>query len=154
MPRVTQREQYKRHLLLQTIWSDPSKQACLTTLSGNEQRKLHTFYQPSEELTPKQFRNHLHAIQRDHPQLRHVSGKLYRRVELAFAQHARQLQAGQKEQARGRTGNKVPVRRGGRVVVYGVVRPKPDLNKLLKAMIEMTREEQDKGDKSNSRTGQ
>lgn len=147
MPRIRQLEQYKRHLFLRTVWIDPNKQAYLAALSAAEQWKLHAFYRPSEELTFAQFRDHLQVIQRDHPQLRHVSGKLYRRVELAYTPHPRQLQAEQKKQDRARTRNKVPARRGGRIVVYGIVRPKPDLNKLLKAMIEMARDERDKDDR-------
>ncbi|WP_182263996.1 hypothetical protein [Paenarthrobacter ureafaciens] len=121
----------------------------MAVLSATEQWKIHTFYRPSEELTLKQFRNHLHIIQRDHPQLRHVSGKLYRRIEHAVAQHT-QRQTKQQASAEGRKQNKVPARRGGPVVVYGVVRPKPDLNKLLKALVEMAREEQDEDNKSRS----
>lgn len=143
MPRVTQREQYKRHLFLLSVWSDPSKQACLAVLSTKEQWKLHSFYQPSEDLTLRQFSDHLHAIQQDHPQLRHVSGKLYRRVELALTWHEQR----QAESAKSQTHHKASVRRGGQVVVYGVVRPKPDLNKLLKALIQMAREEQNKDEK-------
>ena len=142
MPRVTQCEQYKRHLFLRTVWSDPSKQAYLAVLSTKEQWKLHAFYQPSEELTLKQFRDHLRTIQQGHSQLRHITGKLYRRVERAVAHHG-QRPARQKRQAR----NRVSARRSGTIVAYGVVRPKPDLNKLLKALIQMAREKQDEDEK-------
>lgn len=141
MPRITQHEQYKRHLFLRAIWTDSSKQACLAVLSAKEQWKLHTFYRPSEELTLKQFRNHLRSTQRDHPRLCHISGKLYWRIEHTVTRHV-QRQAKQKTPAQGRTRNKISARRGGPIVVYGVVRPKPDLNKLLKALIQMAREEQ------------
>ena len=142
MPRVTQREQYKRHLFLRTIWTDPNQQACLTVLSPKEQRTLHAFYRPSETLTPRLFRDHLRAVQQGHSHLRHITGKLYRRVERAVAHH-RQRPARQKRQAR----NRVSARRSGMIVAYGVVRPKPDLNKLLKALIQMAREKQDEDEK-------
>lgn len=140
MPRVTQREQYKRHLFLRTIWTDFGKHAYLTVLSPKEQRTLHAFYRPSEELTLKQFRDHLQVIHRDHPQLCHISGKLYRRIERAVAQHTQGL-AERHAQMQTPTRRKIPARRGSAVVVYGIVRPKPDLNKLLKALIQMAREE-------------
>jgi hypothetical protein len=60
------------------------------------------------------------------------------------------MQTGQKEQTRNGSRNKVQTRRGAPIVVHGIVRPKPDLNKLLRAMIEMAWDEQDKDDQSKS----
>lgn len=153
MPRVTQREQYKRHLFLRTIWINPSRQACLTALSANEQWKLHAFYLPSEELTFKQFRDHLQAMRQDQPQLCHVSGKLYRHVEVAFVEQTRRTNTQQHKQSAPPKSarSKAPTwRQGGQVAVHGVVRPRPDLNKLLKAMIQMNRDESAKNDKSKA----
>lgn len=153
MSRVTQREQYKRHMFLRTVWIDPGYQACLAVLSANEQWKLHAFYRPSEELTLMQFRDHLRAIRQDQPQLSHVGGKLYRQVEIAFVQQTRRINTQQhKQPAPSKSArSKVPAwRQGGRVTVHGVVRPKPDLSKLLKAMIQMAREDQAKDDKSKT----
>lgn len=155
MPRITQRDQYKRHLFLRTLWIHPGRQACLTALSANEQWKLHTFYQPDEDLTLKQFGDHLQMMRHNRPQLRHITGKLYRQVEAAFVQQTRQMNTQQQVQRVSGTPKraraKVPARRrGDRVVIYGIVRPKPDLNKLLKAMIQMAREDQAKDDDSKT----
>jgi hypothetical protein len=153
MPRVTKREQYKRHLFLRTVWIGPVHQACLAVLSANEQWKLHAFYRPDEDLTVKQFRDHLCAMRQDRPELFHVSGKLYRHIEVAFVQQTRRTNTQQHKQSASPKSarSKVPAwRQGGQVTIHGVLRPKPDLNKLLKAMIQMPREDQAKDNKSKT----
>jgi hypothetical protein len=153
MPRVTNDEQYKRHLFLRTIWIDPISQPCWSVLSATEQWKLHTFYQAAEDLTVELFRVHLRTMRQDQPGNFQVCGKLYRQVEVAFVQQTRRTNTQQREQPESSTStrSKAPAwRQGGQVTVHGVVSPKPDLNKLLKAMIQMARDEQDKDDQSKS----
>lgn len=137
MPRVTQREQYERHLLLRKIWSDYFSQDAFADLSVNEQWKVHAFYQPDKALSFPDFREHLNRIKREQPELCHVAGKLYVRLQAAFvtAEVRRSIPA-------------IPTTlrpkrrlRQEDVSLRVIARPKPDIDKLIQAMRMMAAED-------------
>lgn len=137
MPRVTQREQYERHLFLRGIWSDVFSQDVFADLSVNEQWKVHAFYRLDEVLVFPAFKEHLKRIKREQPELCHVVGKLYFRLQAAFVT------------AEARRGVPAvpaiprPKRRLRRedVSLRVIVRPKPDIDKLIRAMRMMAAED-------------
>lgn len=137
MSRVTQREQYERHLLLRRIWSDYLSQEAFADLSVNEQWKVHALYRPDEALDFPVFKEHLKRIKRKQPELCHVAGKLYLRLQAAFfaAEARRSTPAVQAIPG--------PKRRLQRkdVSLRVITRPKPDIEKLIQAMRMMASED-------------
>lgn len=137
MPRVTQREQYKRHLFLRRIWTDVFSQDAFADLSVNEQWKMHTFYRPDEVLVFPAFKEHLKRIKREQPELCHVVGKLYIRLQAAFVTA---------EVRRGTPavpttpGPKRRLRRED-APLRVIARPKPDIDKLIQAIRMMAAED-------------
>lgn len=133
MPRVTHRDQYKRHLFLREAWTGERYLGVFGVLSATDQWKLHAFYRPSEPLGRQEFVEHLQQINRERPQFRHVAGKLFRQIEQALIQQARRIPTPQ------------PVEVGSHrrhIVVRGVARPQPDIDKLIRALIAMIEDEQ------------
>lgn len=140
MPRVTQHEQYKRHLFLRILWTDQFGQDVFGRLRAGGQWKVHTFYQPDEELNLADFKEHLRKVNQEQPQLRHVAGKLFHRLqdEFAASERRRQLKPETVDPIKRKTSGQLKY---SNVVVYGIVRPKPDLHKLLQAARLMLQEE-------------
>lgn len=134
MPRVTQHEQYERHLFLRRLWTDFFGQGVFADLNVAEQWKVHAFYQPDEVMDFTVFKEHLKRIKREKPELCHVAGKLYFRLqEVSFAAEAR----------RSAPATPRPKRRlrSQDVVVRVVARPEPDIGKLIRAARMMAAEE-------------
>ena len=132
MPRVTHRDQYKRHLLLREVWTGGQCQSCFGTLNVNDQWKLHTFYRPDEMLNQQEFVAHLKQVNKGQPHLRHVVGKLFRQFEQALIRQTLAVPAMQ------------PVEPGTHrrhIVVRGVARPAPDTDKLTRALIAMVEDD-------------
>jgi len=147
MPRVTKRDQYKRYLELRQIWLESSG-GSFGILTPGDQWKVHAFYRPSEHLLFEEFSAHLRQIREKWPRLVHVVGKLSRQV-LAEAEQYAMVRRDAVSVAKP-TGAKTRKQRVQGVTVTAIVRPRPDLNKLLKAMIQMAREESAKD--NNSKT--
>lgn len=137
MPRVTQREQYERHLLLRRIWSDFFSQDAFADLSVNEQWKVHAFYQPDKALDFPDFKDHVKRINLEQPELCHMAGKLYFRLQATFfTAEARRGTPAVPATPR-------PKRRLRRedVSLRVIARPKPDIDKLIQAMRMMAAED-------------
>ncbi|WP_437773491.1 hypothetical protein [Arthrobacter sp. KNU40] len=138
MPRVTQRDQYERHLFLRMLWVNNG--AVFAQLRAADQWRVHSFYQPDEELSPREFKAHLRRVKLGRPGLVHVAGKLFLRLHDQFVEmeRRRRLAAIAKPAlpVRPRRQNKYR-----RIVVYGVVRPRPDLQKLVAAAKALVREQ-------------
>lgn len=137
MPRVTQREQYERHLLLRRIWSDYFNQDAFADLSVNEQWKVHAFYRPAEVLVFPAFKEHLKRIKREQPELCHVVGKLYVRLQAAF--FAAEVRRGTPARPT-IPGPKRRLRRED-ISLRVIARPKPDIDKLIQAIRMMAAED-------------
>lgn len=133
MPRVTHRDQYKRHLLLREAWTGGRYQSCFGTLNVNSQWKLHTFYRPSEALSRQEFFDHLKEINKERPQLRYVAGKLFQQFERALLEQARSEPVRQAVEA----GSHRRL-----IVVRGVARPQPDMDKLVRALIALVEDDE------------
>lgn len=153
MPRVTKRDQYKRYQALRQIWLEPLS-GSFGVLSPSEQWKVHAFYQPSERLTFEEFTAHVRETKLRRPGLVHVVGKLSRQI-LAEAARIAAIRPEPAPTVAPR-GGKRRIQRVRSVTVNPVVRPEPDLHKLVRAMIELAkleretqqRNEQDAGDDS------
>lgn len=133
MPRVTQRDQYKRHLLLRKAWTGERYPGVFGILSATDQWKLHAYYRPSESLSRQEFVDHLKEINKEQPQLRHVAGKLFRKIELGLVQQARSVPMPQVLEAGSHRRH---------IVVRAVARPQPDMDKLVRALTAMIEDEQ------------
>ena len=137
MPRVTKRDQYKRYQELRQIWLEPLS-GSFGVLTPTDQWKVHAFYRPSERLTYEEFAAHLRDIKRRRPRLVHVAGKLSRQILTESARLATvRLEAAPSVVTRGSKGRN---RRVGNVTVHAIVRPTPDLHKLVRAAIELAKE--------------
>jgi len=86
MPRVTQRDQYQRHQLLQDIWRHQRRQWIFSDLEPYQQQQIHLFYRPDDFMSFAQFKEHLRTIKAERPGLVHVVGKL---VPILLAADAR-----------------------------------------------------------------
>ena len=141
MPRVTKRDQYKRYQKLRQIWLEPLS-GSFGVLTPTEQWRVHAFYRPSERLTFEEFSAHLREIKARRPGLVHVAGKLSRQILTETARLvAVRLEPVPSVVARG---SKRRVQRVREVTVTGIVRPTPDLHKLVRAAIELAKLEQKK----------
>lgn len=137
MPRVTRRDQYKRYHELRQIWLEPLS-GSFGILTPTDQWKVHAFYRPSERLTFEEFSAHLRQIKARRPGLVHVAGKLSRQILTEGARLAAvRLEPAPSVVARG---SKRRVQRVRDVTVTGIVRPTPDINKLVRAAIELAKE--------------
>lgn len=70
MPRVTQRDQYKRHLFLREACTGEQYLGVFGLMSATDQWKLHAFYRPDEALSRLEFVDRLKKINKEQPQLR------------------------------------------------------------------------------------
>ncbi|PRB66527.1 hypothetical protein [Arthrobacter sp. MYb213] len=137
MPRVTQHEQYERHLFLRRIWTNFFSQDAFADLSVNEQWKVHAFYQPDKALDFPDFKEHLRRIKREQPELCHVAGKLYLRLQAAFV-------AAEAWRGTPTVPTTPELKRHLRredVSLRVIARPKPDIDKLIQAMRMMAAED-------------
>lgn len=98
---------------------------------------MHAFYQPDKALGFPDFKDHVKRIKREQPELCHVAGKLYFRLQEAFfaAEDRRGVPA-----VPTITGPKRRLRRED-VSLRVIARPKPDIDKLIQAMRMMAAED-------------
>jgi len=134
MPRVTQRDQYKRHQHLRRIWNDPHWQSIFGALKPYQQQQIHLFYRPDEPLDFAEFKEQLRA---ERPELVHVVGKLWPVfVDKNAYQAAVASLPGAPLPTQGRKGKKAR-----NIIVTGIARPQPDLRKLALAAVMLAEED-------------
>ncbi|MCW4467261.1 hypothetical protein OK351_17410 [Glutamicibacter sp. MNS18] len=132
MPRVTQREQYERHLFLRRLWTDfYGGQSVFGEFRLGDQLKIHNFYRPDEQLGFTEFKAHLKQTNREQPQLGHVAGKLFHRMQYEFFAMEERRRLERLHPAAPRKSRRI---QRGDVVVRGIARPKPEIDKLIQAM--------------------
>ena len=140
MPRVTQREQYKRHQVLRNIWSREPSKSCFADVSPADQWKIHRFYRPAEFLEFSEFREHLRHMKHKNPELVHVVGKLFRQIELSFIH---QQEAALAHRLAGTTLQSAKPKKISerKIVARAVVRPEPEImDRMARAVLQMARE--------------
>ncbi len=84
MPRITPKEQYRRHEFLRMLLEDPSLHIFFGLLSINAQMEIHQFYKSSLDMTESEFIDHVKYQNQIDPSLRHRAGKHYKFLEEAF----------------------------------------------------------------------
>jgi hypothetical protein len=133
MPRLSNTEYLHMRQFLRDHWR--SNQALFSTLSPNDQWLLHAYFRPSEALTNQALLQHRADITEKRPGLPQQAGRAYAK----FCAQAAAL-------ARTRAKQPVPAstrHRGAyNLSVQSVVRPEPDVQKLVKALIQMAEIEQ------------
>lgn len=128
---------YQRHQLLRDIWTNERRNVAFGVLNPYEQQKLHTFYQPDEPLNFKEFVTCLRQIKAARPGIAQVAGRLSRTLLDEAAYHTAAT-------ALPKVALATKGRRGGAVhyiTVQAIVRPRPDLKKLVAAAKALVREQ-------------
>lgn len=118
MPRLTNKQYLQAHDLLRQAWL---KQKGIFGLVGiNQQQALHDFFQPSKELTTQELVAHRKAVSAKQRSLPNRAGKAYQELRAAAR-------------------NGAPVRAGasGGVRAFPIIRPEPDLDEIVYALMEM-----------------
>jgi len=119
MPRLSDRDFYERHLLLKQVWQTYPE--IFADLSFIQQRAIHDFFHPTQELSQIELRQIRRAITKADPKLPHRAGRAFQDL-----MHGTVLSS-------------VPSR--SKIRVVALVRPEIDGAKLARAFIELARQE-------------
>lgn len=134
-----------RHRFLHMLWSADLKRAFLT-MTYSQQRALHDFYRPAEDLTDAQLAAHLATITKDRPTLAPQAGKAYRKIERTFL-HATEVADGDGKILHRLLRQKevktvtAPDRRGRRIVVSGLARPVLDTKAIARVILQVAKDQ-------------
>ena len=122
MPRLKHATFLAQRRQLMAAWEDGQRR--FAHLSLSDQRVLHDFYRPPESLTDKQLVEHRRHIKRTDKSLANRAGKAHVRF------------------ARGEVdvGYQATLPSGRVVTAHPVLRPQPDMELLVKALIETARQ--------------
>ncbi len=128
MPRLSNELYYKRYEVLRWLWLNENK--TYGCLSPKEQWAIHSFFQPSKDLSFDELVAHRRTIVKERPTLPARAGKAGRRlVDIATGKHS--PKPSRSTAAASRQG------KGRQVYVRGVVRPEIDVEKLARALLEI-----------------
>lgn len=115
MPRLTTHDYLFFHAYLHEVWHNQRK--AFSLISTRDQSYLHRYFRPSEALTNPELLVHRNAITRQHPSLPHCAGRALRRLA-----------------------DPVPLKQSsgsGRIVLYPLLRPNPDLARMSRALLRL-----------------
>jgi hypothetical protein len=132
MPRLTDRQYLKYRKFLRRLWLN--REAAYSNLSPTQQGQIHSYFRPSEELTNEQLLQHRKDITTKYPSLPHQVGRTIKEFGQILRGKAK-VRATTKPYANA-TGKGTR-----RIRVQGIRRPKTDLPRLARALIEMERQE-------------
>jgi hypothetical protein len=128
MSRLTNREYLRIHRQLGYFYRQDK--GLYASLTPREQWLLHDFFQPAHDLPNRQLLDHRRAITKARPSLPHQAGRALSKL--------RRHSAGLQEVVPVTEIRNKPVKVTA-VQVRGIVRPKPDLHKLVEALQAMAR---------------
>jgi hypothetical protein len=144
MPRLTDDQHYERYLILRRAWSEMTQLYSALLLKG--QAAIHAYYQPSKDLTPEALAEHRRQVTKERPGLPAAAGKAYKLMlrEYERLRHLAAVRATEPAPTEpAKKAKRVP--RGQRNLrITSVLRPEPDLQKIVNALIEMAMEMQRK----------
>lgn len=111
-----------------------------TTVSFNDQRALHDYYRPAEELTDDQLLNHRARMADERPGLAARAGKAFRHLEVLYLRLTKEaggnperLQALLLNHTHGSYGK--PDKKGRRLKVVGLARPTIDTKAMAQSLM-------------------
>lgn len=134
-------QQYERYLLLKQAWSETP--ALYDKLSAKAQWALHTYYQPSEDLTARELSEHRQRVTTERPWLPSLAGKAFKVIAEGYRPRAAHGSRTPTVTAKP-GGTKARAKRRGRdheLRVLSVRRDPPDVQKLADALIELAQEQ-------------
>ncbi len=131
MPRLTSELYLATHTFLWKIWLH--REGLYVELSPEEQRHLHDYFRPSEDLSGTELLAHRQDISTQRPSLPHCAGRALAKMEKHVSAYLNAASTGELVRAVDR----LPTKRVTSVRVRAVVRPQPDLTKLARALLSL-----------------
>lgn len=127
MPRLSTSDYLKNRRLLYEIWHSHGGHG-FQLISPRDQRYLHDYFRPSEELTSSNALKHRRQITQERPSLPACAGRALKHLANPEPQVSDEDRPGKH-----------------RLLVYPLVRPKIDTEKLAKALFDLARRELEGG---------
>lgn len=115
MPRLSKADYLFFHAYLKRVWE--SQRRAFSLISTKDQRYLHDYFRPSDQLTKAELQAHRIASTRERPSLPHCAGRALRHLA-----------------------DPVPLKQplsAGRIVLYPLLKPNPDLARMRRALVSM-----------------
>jgi hypothetical protein len=84
MPRVINKQYHERYLLLRMRWTEPGLQGFFALLPVADQREIHGYHRPYEDLDETSFDEHRRQTDQAQPSQVHRAGKYFRLTENTF----------------------------------------------------------------------
>jgi hypothetical protein len=126
MPRLSTADYLLIRQMLYDIWHHRRGQG-FQLISTNDQRSLHAFFRPSEDLTEAELLEHRQTVSNEQPSLPQCTGRALRHFANPLPLQGVVYPGGPGVQHR--------------IVVYPLLRPKPDLEALARIVLRMVHQD-------------
>ena len=134
MPRLSTTKFLDHYRTLRYLWLNAP--GAFASLTHQEQRLLHDFFQPSEDLAEWQLIEHRRQVTLVHPSLPHSAGRVFKKLQPLHDNHT----VGKSHRAARIPRQKVRSDNGTAIRVRAIVRPQPDARLMWRALLILARE--------------